>query len=242
MHRRILALSTLVPLTFLGACNASVNDDIHIKAEAGGDEGGGLLEGMSLNGDVRVDADAAAAGRDFSTVNGDIRIGERAQVKRLTTVNGRIVMESGAQAKAVQTVNGAFELGKDAQVTGAVRLVNGQVSLAHGAHVGGNVETVNGEILAHGATIDGDVSNYAGGMLITDSSVVKGGLTVNEPEDSDRGDDKPPRIVIGPGSKVLGALRFERPVELYVHETAEVGPITGAEAHRYSGDDEPGRS
>jgi len=36
-------------------------------------------------------------------------------------------------------------------------------------------------------------------------------------------------------SKVIGPLKFERSVELYVHETAETGPIDGAEPIRYSG-------
>ena len=237
MYRRYLALSTLVSTALLGACDASVNDDIHIAAGDAEEHADGLLAGMSLNGDVQVDADAAVANRDFSTVNGNIRVGERAQVNRLTTVNGGVTLAPGAQAHAVQTVNGGLELGRDAQVSGAIRLVNGQVSLASGAHAGGNVETVNGPIIAHGATVDGDISNYAGGMLITDASIVKGALTVREPEESD--DRKPPRIVIGPGSKVLGPLTFERPVELYIHESAEVGPIKGAEAVRYSGDEPP---
>ena len=109
--------------------------------------------------------------------------------------------------------------------------MNGNEPVA-GLEVGGSVETVNGAIAAQGSD-DGDVANYSGGMLITDESVVKGSLTVHEPEDV--GNEKPPRIVIGPHSKVIGPLKFERAVELYVHETAETGPIAGAEPIRYSG-------
>jgi DUF4097 and DUF4098 domain-containing protein YvlB len=228
MSKQQLALVVLLSATLLSACNASINDDIRVSAGKNG-----KLGGATLNGDVLVDKDAVVPDGDFSTVNGNIRIEERAQVKSVTTVNGNIVLAPEAQTSKVQTVNGRFELGSKARVNGSVRLVNGNVSLSPGSEVGGSVETVNGEIAAQGATIDGDVANYSGGMLITDESIVKGSLTVHEPEEV--GNEKPPRIVIGPHSKVIGPLKFERSVELYVHETAETGPIDGAEPIRYSG-------
>jgi carbonic anhydrase/acetyltransferase-like protein (isoleucine patch superfamily) len=227
MGKQQLALVVLLAAALLSACNASINDDIHVSAGANG-----KLGGATLNGDVLVDQGAVVPDSDFSTVNGNIRIEERAQVKSVTTVNGNIVLAPEAQTSKVQTVNGRFELGPKARERQR-QLVNGNVSLSPGSEVGGSVETVNGAIAAQGATIDGDVANYSGGMLITDESVVKGSLTVHEPEDV--GNEKPPRIVIGPHSKVIGPLKFERAVELYVHETAETGPIDGAEPIRYSG-------
>ena len=218
----------LVTAALIAGCNASINDDIHVGAHTGG-----KLDGATLNGDVLVDKGAIVPDSDFSTINGDIRIEEGAQVKSVTTVNGNIVLAPEAQTSKVQTVNGRFELGQKARVSGSVKLVNGSVSLSPGSEVNGSIDTVNGEIAAQGATIDGDIANYSGGMVITDESVVKGTLTVHEPEDTT--DDKPPRIVIGPHSKVIGRLKFERPVELYVHETAQTGPIDGAEPIRYSG-------
>ena len=111
--------------------------------------------------------------------------------------------------------------------------MNGDVTLANGVHVAGNIETVNGAIAAEGATIDGSVSNYSGGMRI-DHSVIKGGLTVHKP---DRARPRAlPRIVIGAESQVPGRLKFERAVELYVHETAQIGPVEGAEPMRYTGE------
>jgi len=217
-----------VTAALIAGCNASINDDIHVGANTGG-----KLDGATLNGDVLVDKGAIVPDSDFSTINGDIRIEEGAQVKSVTTVNGNIVLAPEAQTSKVQTVNGRFELGQKARVSGSVKLVNGSVSLSPGSEVNGSIDTVNGEIAAQGATIDGDIANYSGGMVITDESVVKGTLTVHEPEDTT--DDKPPRIVIGPHSKVIGRLKFERPVELYVHETAQTGPIDGAEPIRYSG-------
>jgi DUF4097 and DUF4098 domain-containing protein YvlB len=230
MRKKLLALAALVSLSWLGGCNASMNDDIHVAAGASGDAGG-----ATLNGNVVVDKNAVVPDSDFSTVNGNIRVDEGAQVKALATVNGNIVVAPDAQTSQVRTVNGRFELGRNARVSGSVKLVNGGVSLAAGSQVGGNIETVNGEISAEGATIDGSISNYNGGMTVTDESIVKGTLTVHEPEDAQDDDDKPPRIVIGPRSKVIGAMKFERPVELYVHDTAETGPIEGAEPIRYSG-------
>jgi len=218
----------LVTAALIAGCNASINDDIHIGAQANG-----KLDGATLNGDVLVDKGAIVPDSDFSTINGNIRIEEGAQVKSVTTVNGNIVLAPEAQTSKVQTVNGRFELGQKARVSGSVKLVNGNVSLSPGSEVGGSIETVNGEIAAQGATIDGNIANYSGGMVITDETVVRGTLTVHEPEDTS--DEKPPRIVIGPHSKVIGRLTFERPVELYVHETAETGPINGAEPIRYSG-------
>jgi hypothetical protein len=45
-----------------------------------------------------------------------------------------------------------------------------------------------------------------------------------------------PRIVIGPGAVVEGALEFEREVKLYVSDTAKVGEIKGATPVRFSGE------
>jgi hypothetical protein len=230
MRKQLFGLAALVSLSWLGGCNASMNDDIHVAAGASGDAGG-----ATLNGNVVVDRNAAVPESDFSTVNGNIRVDEGAQVKSVTTVNGNIVLAPEAQTSQVRTVNGRFELGRNARVSGSVKLVNGGVSLSQGSQVGGDIETVNGQISAEGATIDGSISNYNGGMTLTEESIVRGTLTVHEPEDERDDGDKPPRIVIGPRSKVIGKLKFERPVELYVHETAETGPIEGAEPIRYSG-------
>lgn len=229
MRKQIIQLAALLSGALLTACNASVNEDVHVTGATHGDGGA-----VTLNGDVFVEADTVREDGDFSTVNGNIRVAERAHVQSVRAVNGSIILAASAHAHDVESVNGRFELGPDAQISGSVKLVNGDVSLAPGSMVGGNLQTVNGGIESHGATIDGNVANYLGGMLITEQSVVKGNLTVHKPEDMESG-KKPPRIVIGPGSKVLGRLKFERPVELYVHESAEIGPIDGAEAIRYSG-------
>jgi hypothetical protein len=62
-----------------------------------------------------------------------------------------------------------------------------------------------------------------------------GGILVEGAGSEWRGARRVPRIVIGAGAVVSGALRFDREVDLYVHATARVGPITGANAIKFSG-------
>jgi hypothetical protein len=45
-----------------------------------------------------------------------------------------------------------------------------------------------------------------------------------------------PRVVIGAGSVVAGSLVFEHEVELFVHTTAKIGPVTGATARPFTND------
>ena len=52
------------------------------------------------------------------------------------------------------------------------------------------------------------------------------------------GDDAP-RIIIGPGVTVVGELRFERQVKLYLSDRATVGNVIGATAISFTGDDPP---
>jgi hypothetical protein len=71
---------------------------------------------------------------------------------------------------------------------------------------------------------------------------VERGIIVKKPQRSwglNWGRSRPPRIVIGAGSVVEGTLTFEQEVELYVHDSARVGAITGAKAVSYSGDRPP---
>ena len=95
--------------------------------------------------------------------------------------------------------------------------------VATAAHVSGGLQTVSGDISLHGATH------------------VEGGILVRKPSgDFMHSQAKDPRIVIGPGTTVDGNLRFEREVRLYVSDQAKIGPISGATAIRFSGEDPPG--
>ena len=226
-------IATLIAATALAAgCNASVNEDIRVAdgAEHRGSE-------MTINGDVKVGRNADASSSDFKTVNGSIRVEDGAKVSDCATVNGKLVFGDHTETGDLKTVNGNLRLGRDARVNGRIQLVNGSIDLNRGTIVSHDIETVNGKIEMRGTEVGGDLTNVNGGMLVTEGSTIKGDLIVREAGDDPH--SKPPRIIIGPDSEGVGELIFERPVKLYIHETARTGPITGAEAETFSGD-EPG--
>ena len=98
----------------------------------------------------------------------------------------------------------------------------------------GDVGSVNGQIQLADADIGGDVIIYNGRIAIDDSTVA-GSVQVKKPNGS-FDNRRLPRVVIGPNTRVRGEMRFERPVELFLHETAETGAITGADPVTFSGD------
>lgn len=229
LHRGMIVVAAVL----LAACNPTLNEDIEVAD--GADHSG---DGVTINGDVRVGRNADASGSSFRTVNGRIRIEEGARVSDCATVNGGLELGDGAETGDLKAVNGDLRLGRDAKVNGHIRLVNGAVELKAGSRVSGDVDTVNGLIELVAAEVGGSLSNVNGGMRVTDGSVVHGDLLVRDAKE-DPHHSKPPRIVIGRDSKVEGSLIFERPVRLYVHDSATVGQIEGAEAVTFSGD-EPG--
>lgn len=223
--------SSLGLAALLVSCNASVNDDVVVAA---GDE---LSDGAAtVNGDIRVGQQAVAGGM-LKTINGSVRVAPGAQVADIASVNGRIVIGAGASTGDIDAVNGATECEEDARVKGNIQLVNGPVKVKKGAHVSGHVKTVNGPIRLSGATVDGNVNNYNGGIVITDNSLVLGDVIVSKSQGASLGSD--PVVILGPGAEVRGALKFERPVRLYVHERARYGDVSGAEPIAFSGDKLP---
>lgn len=228
---RIGLITGLVALTVLvTGCDASVNEDIRVA-----DDSKHRGHEMTINGDVKVGRNADAGSSDFKTVNGNIRVEDGASVSDCATVNGELVFGDDTETGDLKTVNGSLKLGKDARVNGQIQLVNGSVRLNPGTIVSRDVGTVNGKIEMWATEVGGDVTNVNGGMLVTEGSLIKGDLIVRESGDDPH--SKPPRIVIGPDSRVTGELIFERPVKLFIHETAETGPISGAEPQRFSGNE-----
>lgn len=216
----------------LAGCNYSTNEDIRVAQ-------GNTYSGnaATINGNVKVEKDADASESSFKTVNGNVVVEDGARVSDCATVNGSVEIGDRTQAGDLRTVNGDMRVGRDARVDGHIQLVNGSVTLAPGSEVQGNVGTVNGLIEMRTARVEGDITNTNGGMMILAGSEIAGDLTVKEAGDDPH--SKPPKIVVGEGVRIRGELVFERPVELYVHDTAEIGPVTGAEVNRYSGS-EPG--
>jgi DUF4097 and DUF4098 domain-containing protein YvlB len=179
-------------------------------------------------------ADGGSAG-DLDTVNGGIHIGRDAVVESAETVNGGVRLERGARANSVDTVNGGITLDENAIVTGDAETVNGGIELDTGAEVGGRASNVNGGIELTGARVNRGLETVNGDITLRNGARVDGGILMKKPRGWSWGKQRTPRVVIGPNSSVSGDLVFEREVELYVHESASIGTVTGATAKRYSG-------
>jgi acetyltransferase-like isoleucine patch superfamily enzyme len=157
-------------------------------------------------------------------------------------VNGGIRLGEGARARSVDTVNGGITLGSKAIVGGDVETVNGGIHMAPESAAEGDVGNINGAIELERAHVRGGISTVNGDVTIGDGSRVEGGILVEEPNCGwfgCWGSRRPPRVVIGAGAVVGGTLKFEQEVKLYVHESAQIGPVEGATAERYSGSAPP---
>jgi hypothetical protein len=190
-----------------------------------------------------ITAEAGRAYGDLSTVNGSIRVEAGATAGDAETVNGSIKAADGARLDSLQTVNGSVRLGRDIRVARDIETVNGSIFIDRGGNVGDDVETVNGSIGLVDTEVGGGVSTVNGDVTVGIGSHVRGGLTVHKPGSNwmpiSIGKRRIPRIVIGPQARVDGPLVFEREVRLYVHDSAQVGPVTGATAVRFSTDRAP---
>jgi len=194
----------------------------------------------SLNGGVSVGRDAHVG--DLQSVNGSIRVGENSQVGDVSNVNGSTTLDPGARADEIQSVNGAIRV-EQTTVAGDVQSVNGGIRLNDGSSVGGNVRSVNGTMRLTATTVTGSVITYNGDIMLHEGTLVKGDIRVDDSWDFDLGDVKinvsRPTIVLHAGSVVEGKLDFKREVDLWVHETIEIGEVSGAEISRFSGDKPP---
>lgn len=215
--RRCLAACLVAAL----ACGAVAADDLR-----------------KVNGNITI---GVGETRDkVSTVNGSVALGERAVATDVSATNGAVTLATGARADSVETVNGSVRLGQDVVVGGDVRTTNGAITALPGATINGGLGNVNGTITLDGARVAGLLSSSNGSVLIGGNSVVDGGLLMRKP--SGRvSEDRAPRVVIGPGAQVNGTLTFERPVHLYVHDSARIGTVTGATPQRFSGSEPPSR-
>jgi hypothetical protein len=140
-------------------------------------------------------------------------------------------------ARSVSTVNGGIRLGQRARIDGEVETVNGGIFIDRGGNVRRSVSTVNGAIGLVDTDLGGGIETVNGDVTVGEGSHVKGGIHVEKPRGNwglRMGKPKVPRIVIGPNAVVEGALVFERDVTLYVHQSARIGTVTGANAQRYS--------
>jgi DUF4097 and DUF4098 domain-containing protein YvlB len=225
----LLAVTLVAP-----AYGFSLNKSI--KVEAGSESGGH----STLNGSISVGNDAIVNG-DLETVNGTIRVDDTARIQDAGTVNGSVRIGSGVNTRDLSSVNGSISVGGNSTVDGKISVVNGRISLEQGSSVSNDVSNVNGEIEISGAGIGGDLTTVNGDVSLTGNATLSGDLVVEEPNGGNwHSDRRKPRIVVGPGARVLGEIRLEREVELYISETAEVGGVSGVmtmdDATRFSGE------
>ena len=191
-----------------------------------------------VNGSIQTQAGNTYG--DLETVNGGIQLAAGVQANSVETVNGSVRTEDNVQAHSIETVNGAIRGGRNLVLTHGLDTVNGGIYVDRGSRIGGNIETVNGSIGLVATQVGGDVQTVRGNITVGIDSHVAGGLRVEKSTGFFNNDKKnPPRIVIGPNAVVQGPLVFERPVTLYVHKTAKIGPVTGATAQSFDGDTAP---
>lgn len=187
-----------------------------------------------VNGSVQVEAGQQAG--DVSTVNGAVHVGNGATVQKAGTVNGAIELGDHAQAAALDTVNGAITLGSASKVGGDVSAVNGSIRLDKGADVSGKLGNVNGAISLTEAHVAGGIETVGGDITIGANSRVEGGILVSKPGGWFHFNRRTPVVVIGPHAVVQGTLDFRREVELKVSDSAQIGPVKGATAVKFSGE------
>jgi hypothetical protein len=229
---RSAALAGLVALFLALPAHGSINKSIKIGA-------GETSDGeSSVNGSITIGEGATVTG-DVTTVNGTIRIEEGATVGDAETVNGGLRVADNAKSQNLSTVNGSIRVAGQVSVAGEVSAVNGRIILGGGSKVANDVGNVNGEIELNGSEVGGDLSTVNGDIDLADGAVIKGNLIVEKPGGWSNKNNRKPRIVIGPGSRVEGVIRLEREVELYISESAEVGGVEGVmsmdDAVRFSG-------
>jgi DUF4097 and DUF4098 domain-containing protein YvlB len=186
-----------------------------------------------------IDVPAGDHSGDVTAVNGSIRIGANATVAHVSTVNGSVHLETRAIASGLNTTNGGIHVREGGRVNGDIHTVNGGLHIEDGAEVTGDVGTVNGGIHVAAAHIQGSINTTNGGIHLGPNAHIDGNVTIERDHGWHQSTDRPPQVVVGPGTIVKGTLRFERRVTLYVSDRATVGPIEGAEAIKFSGDHPP---
>ena len=226
-----IGASLAISSAFAGAPDISrVVGEVSIDA---GREAGDV---STINGSVKIGDHATVA--DVSTINGGIHVGEGAKASSLSTINGGIHIGEGAKASSLSTINGGITLATSTHVSGDASTINGSLSLAQAADVSGRVSTVNGDIRLTAAHVGGRISTVSGDIEVGDDSRVDGGLLVDKRHYwwLSFASPRRPVVVIAPGAKVTGTLRFRQPVALYISDRATIGSIEGAEPVFYSGE------
>lgn len=228
------ALSCLTVLILALPVYGEVNKSVKIP------DGGSADGASSVNGSVTVGENATISG-NLKTVNGAIRVGAGSTIESATTVNGSVKIDDRVKARNVETVNGAIKIAEEVMVDGEVAAVNGKIELQKGSTVARGLSNVNGSILLEASEVGGEVSTVNGDVHVLAGAAIRGDLVVKKPRGFNwgSGNNKKPKVVIGPGSRVDGVIRLEREVRLFISNTADVGGVEGVmtidDAERFSG-------
>lgn len=216
----------------LASSHISVNRSVSVNANSEAEDF------SSVNGDVALNSGANA--KDLSNVNGDIELGGNNSVQDISSVNGHIQAAASLHVNGdVSNVNGDIEFGLDSHVAGELTTVNGAINYAGGT-VEKDISTVNGDIQLGTVTVQGNIFTNWGDVVLNGAAVM-GELRVKKPRVSNwwGKDPTPPRIVLGAGARVAGAITLEQPAKIYVHQDAQLprinGAIVGGSVVRFSG-------
>jgi len=188
------------------------------------------------SGDVRIRADAQVA--DIDTGSGSVRLGDGARTEEIDTGSGNV---RGAERVVVDgridTGSGAVSLGAGSTVRGDIDTGSGSVELV-GSKVGGKIDTGSGDIRLLDSEVSDDLATSAGNVELMGNSRINGDLLIRKSScwGFCWGDDKATRVTIGASASVLGDIRIERETELWVHENAQIGRVTGAQVKRFAGE------
>jgi cytoskeletal protein CcmA (bactofilin family) len=168
----------------------------------------------------------------------------------IETMTRNISLGAHARAESLESVGGSITLRRDARVSGDVETGRGELVLEPGSEVNGKLSNNSGTIRIDGARVGGLVSTTDGDIYIGADSQLDGGILVHKRDVAGLsffdlklgvpiGRSTPPRVVIGPGAKVAGTLRFKRKVELLVSDSATIGPVVGATPVMFSTEEPP---
>ena len=208
----------------LSACVVIINDHDTVKAVPSRHE--------TINEDVRISQGRRAA--SIETVNGLVELEDHAHARSILTINGSIKLGRAVSIQSLESVNGRIQADDDLQVDGSIETVNGNIDLANGARIEETIGSVNGAIHLHAAYVGGWVEAVNSDFDTGSSSTIIGGIRYRTVR-SDQSAARTPRVVIGPQSVISGPMVFERPVQLLVHESAQIASVAGADPIRFSG-------
>ena len=137
----------------------------------------------------------------------------------------------------IDTGSGSVELGAGSTVRGTIDTGSGSVEL-EGVTLEGDLDTGSGDIALRDTQVRGDVVTNSGAVALAGNTRIAGDLVIRKSTCWGWcwSSDEPTRVVIGASASVDGEIRIEHATELWVHDNARIGRVSGAEVKRFSGE------